>query len=66
MSFKYGYKDFCAACKGSREENGKLVCEDKQGRFYGLTVNHVLLAPCMKLKDEIERKVKQVAGNECR
>lgn len=63
MGFQYGYKDFCAVCKGSREENGQLVCRDKQGRFYGITVNHVLLAPCMKLKGEIERKVKNDKDN---
>lgn len=43
-----GYNNFCAVCKGSREENGELVCRDKNGRFYGLPVSCVLLAPCMK------------------
>lgn len=43
-----GYNNFCAACKGSREENGELMCRDEDGRFYGLPVKNVLLAPCMK------------------
>lgn len=46
-----GYNNFCAACKGSREENGELVCRDKDGRFYGLTVENVLMCPCMKPKN---------------
>jgi len=33
-----GYSSFCAACTGSREESGELVCRDKNGRFYGLPV----------------------------
>lgn len=45
-----GYNNFCSACKGSRKKNGKLMCRDKDSKFYGLTVNHVLLAPCMKRK----------------
>lgn len=45
-----GYNNFCSACKGSREENGELVCRDKGGRFYGFPVKHVLLAPCMNRK----------------
>lgn len=53
-----GYRNFCSACQGSREENGELVCKDKNGRFYGLTVKHVLLAPCVKPKEkEREEKV---------
>ena len=33
-----GVRNFCAACKGSKEENGELVCKDKTGRLYGLPV----------------------------
>lgn len=43
-----GYNNFCASCKGSREENGKLICKDRNGKFYGLPVKNVLLTPCMK------------------
>lgn len=43
-----GYNSFCLACMGSIEKNGELVCRDQEGKFYGLPVNHVLLAPCMK------------------
>lgn len=46
-----GYNNFCSVCKGSRKENGELMCRDKGGRFYGLSVRQVLLAPCMKKKD---------------
>lgn len=52
MSDVLGYKNFCSACKGSMEENGELVCRDKNGRFYGLPVKQVLMAPCMKRKKE--------------
>lgn len=45
-----GYNNFCSACKGSREENGELICTDKNGKFYGLSVKNVLMAPCMKPK----------------
>lgn len=47
-----GYKNFCSACKGSREENGKLICRNKNGIFYGLPVRQVLSAPCVKPKKE--------------
>ena len=50
MSDVLGYKNFCSACKGSREENGELICKDANGKFYGLPVKCVLMAPCMKLK----------------
>lgn len=43
-----GYNNFCSACKGSSEENGELMCRDKNGKFYGLPVKQVLMAPCMK------------------
>ncbi|MCI9081464.1 MAG: hypothetical protein HFI70_03920 [Lachnospiraceae bacterium] len=43
-----GYNNFCAACKGSIEKNGELICNDRAGRFCGLPVKQVLLAPCMK------------------
>lgn len=46
----FGYNNFCTACKGSQKENDDLVCKDKEGRFYGMSVKHVLLAPCMKPK----------------
>ncbi len=45
-----GYKNFCSACKGSRKENGELICRAEDGRFYGLPVKQVLMAPCMKPK----------------
>ena len=51
MSEILGYKNFCSVCKGSKEENGELMCKDKDGRFYGLSVKNVLLAPCIKRKD---------------
>lgn len=47
-----GYNNFCSACKGSRKENRELICRDKNGKFYGLPVKPVLLAPCMKRKDK--------------
>lgn len=52
MSDILGYKNFCSSCKGSKEENGELVCGDKNGRFYSLPVKQVLMAPCMKHKKE--------------
>lgn len=51
-----GYNNFCSNCKGSKEENGELICRDKNGRFYGLPVKQVLLAPCLKMKDKKERE----------
>lgn len=45
-----GYNNFCSACEGSKVENGELLCRYKNGKFYGLPVKHVLLAPCMKIK----------------
>jgi len=51
-----GYNNFCSACKGSMEENGELICHDKDGAFYGLPVKCVLLAPCMIFKEEMKRK----------
>lgn len=50
MSDLLGYKNFCSACKWSKEENGETICKEKNGRFYGLPVEYVLMAPCMKLK----------------
>lgn len=47
-----GYNNFCSACKGSRKENEKLICRDKNGKFYGLPVKNVLLAPCLKNEKE--------------
>lgn len=35
-----GY-NFCSACKGSKEENGELICRDRNGKFYGLPVKNV-------------------------
>ena len=52
MSDVLGYKKFCSACKGSREENGELICRDKGGKFYGLPVRNVLMTPCMKSRKE--------------
>ncbi len=51
-----GYNNFCYACKGSAEENGELICNDKDGKFYGLPVKCVLMAPCMKPKEILKRK----------
>lgn len=51
-----GYRNFCSACKGSAEENGELTCRDKGGKFYGLPVKQVLMAPCIKRKDCVETK----------
>ncbi|EOS47206.1 hypothetical protein C810_01522 [Lachnospiraceae bacterium A2] len=56
MSDVLGYNNFCSACKGSNEENGELVCRDKNGKFYSLPVNQVLMAPCLKMKDKKERE----------
>ena len=52
-----GYNNFCFACKGSREENGELMCREENGKFYGLPVKQVLMAPCMKRNvfGEVER-----------
>lgn len=50
-----GYNNFCAACNGSEEENGELVCKDKNGKFYGLPVKQVLAAPCIKKIREAEK-----------
>lgn len=47
-----GVKNFCAACKGSIKENDKLICGDKDGKFYGLPVGCVLCSPCMKPKNK--------------
>lgn len=44
-----GYNNFCSACDGSVKENGKLICRDSNGKFYGLPVEQVLMAPCMKI-----------------
>lgn len=51
-----GYHNFCSACKDSREENGELICRDKEGAFYGKPVSHVLLAPCMKNRIDENRR----------
>lgn len=67
MSDKLGYDNFCAACKGSREENGELICRDKEGKFYGRPVGCVCLTPCMKPennKDEINKKLKGIKNHE--
>lgn len=50
MNDYIGFVNFCAACKGSKEENGKLICKDESGRFYGLPVTSVRMAPCIKKK----------------
>ncbi|MDE7205161.1 MAG: hypothetical protein K2O91_25410 [Lachnospiraceae bacterium] len=47
-----GYNNFCSVCEGNREENGKLVCRNKKGKFYGLPVGQVLMAPCLKPKKQ--------------
>lgn len=52
MGSVLGYHNFCNACRGCKKEHGKLVCRDKKGKFYGLTVSHVLMAPCMKPKNK--------------
>lgn len=46
-----GYNNFCSACKGCQKEDADLICRDKKGIFYGLSVKHVLMAPCLKPKD---------------
>ena len=43
-----GYRNFCMACRYSRNENGEMVCIGKNSIFYGLTVKNVLNAPCIK------------------
>lgn len=58
-----GYRNFCSACKGSRKENGKLICGDKNGRFYKLPVKSVLMAPCMKPK-KIQQIVHSCKGRQ--
>lgn len=55
-----GYNNFCSACKGSREENGELVCKDKDGKFYGIAVKQVLMAPCMKSDNFPTQKIKEL------
>lgn len=64
MSDILGYKNFCSSCKGSKEENGGLVCGDKNGRFYGLPVKQVLMAPCMKRKKEFAQNANTVNQKE--
>lgn len=51
MNDDLGYKNFCSICKEVRKENGELVCGDKNGRLYKLPVKNVLMAPCMKPKE---------------
>ena len=46
-----GVRNFCSACEGIKIENGVLVCGDKNGKFYGLPVNNVLCAPCIKVEE---------------
>lgn len=61
-----GVRNFCASCKGSRIENGALMCRDNTGEFYGLPVNNVLCAPCFKegeKKMQINELVKEVGQN---
>ncbi len=58
-----GYNNFCSACKGSVEENGELICDDKCGKFYRLPVGQVLMAPCMKSKEALKR-MESVTENE--
>ncbi len=48
---RLGYKHFCSACKGSQKEDGELICRAKNGKFYGLPVKQVLMAPCMRPKE---------------
>lgn len=50
-----GYNNFCSACKGCQKEDADLICRDKTGIFYGLSVKHVLMAPCLKPKDQHNR-----------
>lgn len=47
-----GYRNFCMACRYSRNENGEMVCRARNSRFYGLPVKNVLNAPCIKKKLE--------------
>lgn len=49
-----GYRNFCSACKGCEKEGEHLVCRAKDGRFYGIQVDHVLLAPCFKINHNAE------------
>lgn len=64
MSDILGYKNFCSSCKGIKEENGELVCRDKNGKFYGLPVKQVLMAPCMKRKKEFTQNANTVNQKE--
>lgn len=36
MSDILGYKNFCSACKGSKGENGELVCGEKKWKILWL------------------------------
>ena len=56
MSDFIGVKSFCSLCKGSTVKGHDIECNDKSGRFYGLKVNSVLCAPCMKPK-ELDKEV---------
>lgn len=47
-----GTPRWCAYCAGSKEENGKLICAEKSGRFYGNPVDNVLCTPCMQPRDD--------------
>ena len=55
----FGNDNFCSACRWGKKENDCLVCKNKDGKFYGMSVKGVLLAPCMeqkKIKIEERRK----------
>lgn len=40
--------NFCAGCKGIVREKGEWICRDTDGKFYGLPVDGIMIAPCYK------------------
>ena len=47
-----GYKNFCQRCLWCKKEKQKLICKNKKGVFYKLSVENVLMAPCFKSRKE--------------
>ena len=44
--------NFCAGCKGIAKEKGEWICGDTDGKFYGLPVSGIMIAPCYKPNKE--------------
>jgi len=43
-----GINGWCKMCQGSEKKDGELICQDREGVFYGLSVDNVLCTPCRK------------------